>query len=75
MKAKFIFQMAIKNNKVTFAGQWDGVYREENQNGEWISSGNGLPGKFAVTNFKLYNGISLISCSERKLRAGMTTGK
>ncbi|MCK9206397.1 MAG: hypothetical protein M0P66_04720 [Salinivirgaceae bacterium] len=65
----------IKNNKVTFAGQWDGVYRKDNLSGEWISSSNGLPKKFAVTNFKVYNGILVISCSERKLRTGMTTEK
>lgn len=65
----------IKNNKVTFAGQWDGVYRKDNLSEEWISSSNGLPEKFAVINFKLHNGILVISCSERSLRTGMRTEK
>ena len=65
----------IKNYNAVFAGQWDGVYRKDISSEDWKFSSNGLPDKFAATNFKSYNGILIISCSERKLSAGMTTEK
>ena len=65
----------IKNGNTVFAGQWDGVYRKDNAGEPWELSGKGLPGKFAITNMQLYNGIMVVSGSERKLRAGMTTDK
>lgn len=58
----------IENNNAVFAGQWDGVYTKDLSAKEWKFSGNGLPGKFAATNLKSYNGILIISCSERRLR-------
>jgi photosystem II stability/assembly factor-like uncharacterized protein len=65
----------IKNYDAVFAGQWDGIYRKDISSEDWKFSSNGLPNKFAAINFKSYNGILIISCSERKLRPGMATEK
>jgi photosystem II stability/assembly factor-like uncharacterized protein len=65
----------IKNGNAVFAGQWDGVYRKDNAMETWRFSSNGLPGTFAITNMQVYNGIIVVSGSERKLREGMTTDK
>lgn len=58
----------IKNNSTVFAGQWDGIYRKDISSEDWKYSSNGLPDKFAATNLKSYNGILIISCSERKIK-------
>lgn len=65
----------IKNGNTVFAGQWDGVYRKDKENENWKRSGSGLPDNFAITNMQVYNGIIVVSSSERKLRTGMTTDK
>ena len=65
----------IKNGNAVFAGQWDGVYKKNNADEAWKHSSSGLPGKFAITNMQVYNGIIVVSGSERKLRTGMTTDK
>jgi hypothetical protein len=65
----------IKNNTVVFAGQWDGIYRKDISSEDWKHSSNGLPDKFAATNLKSYNGILIISCSERKIKSVLTTEK
>lgn len=65
----------IKNGNAVLAGQWDGVYRKDNANEVWKHSSSGLPHKFAITNMQVYNGIIVVSGSERKLREGMTTDK
>lgn len=65
----------LHHNDVVFAGQWDGVYRKTNSDTQWKRSSNGLPADFAATNLKAYNGILVITTSERKLKAGMTTEK
>ena len=65
----------IKNGNSVFAGQWDGVYRKNNALEIWKSYNNGLPDKLAITNMNLYKGIIVVSGSERRLRAGMTTEK
>lgn len=58
----------IENSNSVFAGQWNGVYRKDISGKEWKFSSTGLPGKFAATNLKSYNGILIISCSERLLK-------
>lgn len=65
----------VKNGNSVFAGQWDGVYRKDNADENWKLSSSGLPDKFAITNMQVYNGIIVVSGSERKLRTGMTTDK
>ena len=65
----------MKNRNAVLAGQWDGVYRKENADEAWKHSSTGLPHKFAITNMQVYNGIIVVSGSERKLRAGMTIDK
>lgn len=65
----------IHNNNAIFAGQWDGVYRKDSSLEDWKYSSNGLPSTFAATNITSYNGILVISCSERKTKAGITTEK
>lgn len=65
----------IKNGNLLFAGQWDGVYRKNNSNEIWKSYSNGLPEKLAINNMISYNGIIVVSGSERRLKRGMTTGK
>jgi photosystem II stability/assembly factor-like uncharacterized protein len=65
----------VKNGNAVFAGQWDGVYRKDNEDEAWKYSSSGLPDKFAITNIQVYNGTIVVSGSERKLRAGMTTDK
>lgn len=65
----------LNHNNLILAGQWDGIYKRTNDNTIWKLSSNGLPKKFAVTNLKAFNGILVISTSERKLKEGMTTEK
>lgn len=65
----------IKNGNAVIAGQWDGVYRKDSVDENWKHSGRGLPDKFAITNMQVYNGIIVVSGSERKLRTGMTIDK
>ncbi|MBB1285186.1 hypothetical protein HRH25_12445 [Flavisolibacter sp. BT320] len=65
----------IKNGNAVFAGQWDGVYRKGNDDEVWKHSSRGLPHQFAITNMQVYNGSIVVSGSERKLRAGITTDK
>jgi hypothetical protein len=65
----------IKNGISVFAGQWDGVYRKDKANEIWKPYSNGLPEKLAINNMKLYNGIIVVSGTERRLKRGMTTDK
>lgn len=65
----------LNQNNVAFAGQWEGVYSKTNFDSVWKQSGNGLPTNFAATNLTSYNGILVITTSERKLKAGMTMEK
>jgi len=58
----------IENNSAVLAGQWNGVYTKSISDKEWKYCSKGLPGKFAATNLKSYNGILIISCSERRLK-------
>lgn len=69
----YSFQLLEKDN-IVFVGQWDGVYKKHSSTG-WVFSSIGLPGKFAVTEMKIYQNILIIGCSERKLKNGMTTDK
>ncbi|MBK9336119.1 MAG: hypothetical protein IPM98_05865 [Lewinellaceae bacterium] len=65
----------LSQNNMTFAGQWDGVYSKTKFNSTWGLSSKGVPEKFAATNLKSFNGILVITTSERKLKPGMTTEK
>jgi hypothetical protein len=65
----------IKTGNTVFAAQWDGVYRKDNADEAWKRSSRGLPHRFAIMNMQVYNGIIVVSGSERKVRAGMTTDK
>ena len=65
----------IEYANMLFAGQWDGVYRKTNSDQDWKLSSTGLPPKFAASNLTAYNGILVITTSERKLRSGLTTEK
>ena len=73
-KSLYTFNV-IKSNNTLLAGQWDGIYRKDISSEEWKNSSNGLPNKFAAKNIKSYKGFLIISCSERKLKEGMTTEK
>lgn len=55
-----------------FAGQWDGIYSKTKFNNTWELSNKGLPEKFAATNLQAFNGILVITTSERKLKAGIS---
>lgn len=76
----YTFQIVEKDN-VVFAGQWDGVYKMNDQAGlpltssKWLLSSKGLPSQFAVTEMKVYRNILIVGCSERKLTNGLTTNK
>lgn len=65
----------IRSSNTLLAGQWDGVYRMDKESGNWKFSSAGLPDRLAIQNMISYNGTIVVSGSERKLRAGMTTGK
>jgi photosystem II stability/assembly factor-like uncharacterized protein len=66
----------LKNKNTVLVGQWDGIYRRDASKSEaWKHSSNGLPNKFAAINLKLYHGIFIISCAERRLKAGTTSEK
>ncbi len=65
----------IKSGNALLAGQWDGVYRMDKESENWKFSGAGLPDRLAIANMIGYNGTIVVSGSERKLRAGMTTDK
>jgi len=65
----------IEYANTLFAGQWDGVYSKTSSDLEWNYSSKGLPAKFAASNLTAYNGILVITASERKLRAGLTKEK
>ncbi len=58
----------IKNGFSVFAGQWDGVYRKDPTSHQWQSYSKGLPGNYAITNMKSYQGIIVVSGSERRLK-------
>lgn len=58
----------LKQNEMVFAGQWDGIYRKMSIDNKWKKSSNGLPANFAVTNLKSFNGVLVITTSERKLK-------
>lgn len=70
----YTFNVMKVDNRL-LAGQWDGVYRKDKATEKWILSGNGLPEELAITNMQVFQGIIVVSGSERKLRAGMTTDK
>lgn len=59
----------IKSGHAVLAGQWDGVYRMDEQSGNWKLSGAGLPGRLAIANMVSYKGTIVVSGRERKLRA------
>lgn len=65
----------IRSGGVLLAGQWDGVYRKDKESENWKFSGAGLPGQLAIANMISYNGAIVVSGSERKLKAGMSTDK
>jgi photosystem II stability/assembly factor-like uncharacterized protein len=65
----------IKNGITVFAGQWDGVYRKNNEYEIWKSYSNGLPSNLAINNMKTYNGIIVVSGNERVLKRGVTLNK
>lgn len=65
----------IKIGNTLLAGQWDGIYRKDNETEIWKPSRSGLPEKLAITNIKIFNEFIVVSGSERKLRTGMTTAK
>lgn len=65
----------IENGNTIFVGQWDGIYSRTNSNDEWKLSGKGLPANFAATNLKSYNGLLIVTTSERKLKPGITIEK
>lgn len=65
----------IRSGNALLAAQWDGVYRKDNESGNWKFSSTGLPDGLAIANMISYNGAVVVSGSERKLRAGMTTHK
>jgi hypothetical protein len=58
----------LNQNNVAVAGQWDGVYSKTDFDFKWKKSSKGLPSNFAVTNLKSFNGILVITTSERKLK-------
>jgi len=70
----YTFNVLNQNNMI-FAGQWDGVYSKTRFSNTWSLSGKGIPEKFAATNLKSFKGILVTTTSERKLKAGKTTGK
>lgn len=65
----------INTGSAVFAGQWDGVYKKNNNRENWKMYSNGLPPEFAISNMKMYNGTIVVSGNERKLKKGMTTNK
>lgn len=65
----------LTQNKMVFAGQWDGVYRKNSSSTQWKLSSNGLPPNFAVTNLQRFHSILVISTSERKLKKGVSIDK
>ena len=67
----YTFNVLAQNN-MRFAGQWDGIYSKTKFNNAWELSNKGLPEKFAATNLKSFNGILVITTSERKLKAGIS---
>lgn len=73
-KELYTFEI-IKNENLVFAGQWDGVYKRNNEYDRWESYSKGLPRNLAITNIKLYKDFIVVSGNERGLRKGMTTDK
>lgn len=51
-----------------YAAQWDGVYTKTAADTAWQLSGKGLPSNFVATNLQFFNGMLVISTSERKLK-------
>jgi ligand-binding sensor domain-containing protein len=64
-KDLYTFNVLNTGNAI-FAGQWDGIYKKNKGDKTWKFSSLGLPNKFAVTNFKSFKNILVISTSERK---------
>ena len=58
----------ITQNDVTFAAQWDGIYKKTNFDLVWEKSSNGLPEKFAATNLSTYKGILITTTSKSKTK-------
>lgn len=65
----------LNQHNVAFAGQWDGVYSKTDFDFKWKKSSKGLPSNFAATNLKSFNGILVITTSERKLKTGILLEK
>lgn len=65
----------LRQNDTVFAGQWDGIYRKTKNDLNWKQSSNGLPSNFAVTNLISFNGVLVITTSERNLKSGETIEK
>jgi ligand-binding sensor domain-containing protein len=59
----------ISSRGAVLAGQWDGVYRRDENSQEWKNYGIGLPVDFALTNMKVHDDFIVVSGS------GMTSGK
>lgn len=75
LPAKLYTFNVVKNGNSVFAGQWDGIYRKDSPDENWKLFSNGLPEKLAINNMKLYNGIIVVSGSERRLKKGLNTFK
>jgi len=65
----------MKHGNSVFAGQWDGVYRKDNESDAWKASSHGLPGNLSITNMALCKDILVASGNVRGLKQGMTTDK
>lgn len=66
-KGLYTFNVLTQSG-LSFAGQWDGIYVKTPFETQWRYSSNGLPSKFAATNLKSFNGMLIISTSERILK-------
>ena len=63
----YTFQRRPKGNRL-FAGQWDGVYKNDG-NGPWIKSSRGLPEKFSATEL-IRSGNMLVTASSSRIQPG-----
>lgn len=66
-KDLYTFNILTKND-VTFAGQWDGIYRKSNVDIIWKKSSIGLPEQFAATNLKSYHDMLIITTTKSKTK-------
>ena len=72
-KDLYTFQVIPKGN-VTFAGQWDGVYKIQGDN-RWIQTSTGIPEEFSVIQLVEFRGMLVAGCRLRRLRKGVTIEK